>query len=488
MIRVVVSVGTDHHPFERMLDWFELAADRLELDILVQRGATADRSTIETVDYLSADELLQLMRSADAVVCHGGPGTISLAKRSGHRPIVIARDPTLGEHVDDHQQRYIAKLAVEGSIDSVGSVDELVTLLSAPRPASDHDSSDSTALAVSKFGEFVDQLLAGCAPEATLARSSQAAPDTMSTIVFIGAVGRSGTTLLERTLATSPHTVALGEMVHLWHRSARHDESCGCGLAFGDCPFWHEVGQRAFGGWEQVALDEIDSDRLRVDRNRYIPFLIAPQLAPPSFRAARRRYLEVLDRLYGAIHDVASQSRPGVVLIDSSKHPSYLFLIRGLTSHRLHLLHVTRDPRGVANSWAKQVARPEDGDHMEQLGTMRAIARWTSHNLSFQLAGWIGVPRRRLSYERFTSDPLELGRKVDDLLTSDQTTIVQQQLAIDDHTVTLDVDHTVSGNPMRFTVGPVAIRSDESWRNTMPQRQQLVVGTLTTPLRQVYAR
>ena len=176
------------------------------------------------------------------------------------------------------------------------------------------------------------------------------------------------------------------------------------------------------------------------------------------------------------------------MLVDSSKHPSYLFLLRRVTPLRLHLLHVTRDPRGVAYSWAKQVARPEDGNDMERLGTLRAITRWTSHNLLFQLAGWVGVPRRQLPYERFTRDPLELGRTVDGLLATDRGSATTDGLAVDGNTVTLGVDHTVSGNPMRFDVGPVPIRSDESWRTGMPRYRQLVVGILTTPLRQVYAR
>lgn len=165
MTRVVVSVGTDHHPFDRMLDWIEVAQRRLQLDVVVQRGATADRAGIESMDYVTADELAHLMSTADAVVCHGGPGTISLAQRSGHRPIVVARDPALGEHIDDHQQRYAAKLANEGAVDAAQTIDELIRLLSEPRPASTHvDHDDAVAHAVSQFAELVERLLAGTLP------------------------------------------------------------------------------------------------------------------------------------------------------------------------------------------------------------------------------------------------------------------------------------------------------------------------------------
>jgi hypothetical protein len=306
----------------------------------------------------------------------------------------------------------------------------------------------------------------------------------VSDLVFIGAVGRSGTTLLERTLATADGTVALGEMVHLWDRGVSSDEPCGCGARFSQCSFWSAVGERAFGGWSALDLDAVEADRRAVDRNRHIPFLIAPRLATPRFRAAHRRYLDVLDRLYTAIGEVAAEGEHAApILIDSSKHPSYLFVLRSLPHHRVRLLHVVRDPRGVANSWAREVARPENGEPMERLGTGRAIARWTSHNLLFQLAGVLGTPRRRVAYERFTADPAAIGAAVDQLLSRAPTS-----LAIVGADVELGTDHTVSGNPVRFRSGSITIRPDDAWRRTMPSRARRVVGTLTTPLRQVYSR
>lgn len=302
----------------------------------------------------------------------------------------------------------------------------------------------------------------------------------MTTIVYIGAVGRSGTTLLERTLATSPASAALGEVVHLWDRGVRDDECCGCGQPFSACEFWTEVGQRAFGGWSSVDLDQLEVDRRRVDRNRYIPWLLLPSIAPRSFRDARRRLLGTLDDLYVAAGDVAGDQ----VLIDSSKHPSYLFLLRSLPSHELRLLHVIRDPRGVAHSWSKDVTRPESGAPMERLSTGRAIGRWTSHNLLLQLASLAGVRRSRFSYDRFIEDPAAVGAAVDDLVGRPTT----QPLRIDGMTVTLGSDHTVSGNPGRFRVGSVDVRSDNAWQSAMPPRQRRIVGALTTPLRQVYRR
>lgn len=306
----------------------------------------------------------------------------------------------------------------------------------------------------------------------------------MIRVIFVGAVGRSGTTLLERALATSPHAVALGEVVHLWERSLGSDEPCGCGAPFSVCPYWSAVGDHAFGGWHQLDVDRVARDRRMVDRNRWIPLLIAPRLAPKRFRDAHRRTVSTLHDLYEGAAMVAAKDGNAPVLVDSSKHPSYLFLLRAVPELDVRLLHVVRDPRGVAHSWSKRVVRPESGAPMERLGTLRSCGRWTSHNLLFQLATMLRVPSVRLPYRAFTSEPLSLADAADHLFADNVPW--RDELSIVGQTVALGTDHTVSGNPMRFTSGSVVVRSDEASREAMPAWSRWIVGLLTTPLRQLW--
>jgi hypothetical protein len=67
-------------------------------------------------------------------------------------------------------------------------------------------------------------------------------------VLFLGGLGRSGTTLLERVLGELPGVCPLGEVVHLRERDLRNGERCGCGATFSDCDFWRSVGEEAFGG------------------------------------------------------------------------------------------------------------------------------------------------------------------------------------------------------------------------------------------------
>lgn len=47
----------------------------------------------------------------------------------------------------------------------------------------------------------------------------------------------------------------------------------------------------------------------------------------------------------------------------------------------------------------------------------------------------------------------------------------------------LEPNHTVAGNPMRFTTGEVTLRPDVEWREKMARRDRLGVAALTLPLR-----
>lgn len=113
---VLVVVGTDHHPFGRLVQWVDRWA-QLHPDVacLVQFGTAAPPRVCAGVAYLAHPELQSLMKQARAVVSHGGPGTIMEMRSNGHLPVVVPRDPALGEHVDSHQQRF-ARVVADGGV------------------------------------------------------------------------------------------------------------------------------------------------------------------------------------------------------------------------------------------------------------------------------------------------------------------------------------------------------------------------------------
>nr|WP_246290489.1 glycosyltransferase [Nocardioides marinus] len=94
------------------------------------------------------------------------------ARALGHLPLVVPRDPRLGEHVDDHQQRFARRAAEAGLVQAVGSVEELAVGLrrrlrrpvdaAGARPAmagAGGAGSEAGAGAVARFGQLMDELV-----------------------------------------------------------------------------------------------------------------------------------------------------------------------------------------------------------------------------------------------------------------------------------------------------------------------------------------
>lgn len=127
---VLVSVGTDCHQFDRLVAWADSWAEaHPRIRVLVQHGSSRPPETAEAAAYLDRDQLQQAMERAALIVCHGGPATITEARRSGHLPIVVPRDPAQGEHVDDHQLRFAARLDTGGLIRACATRQQLAETL-----------------------------------------------------------------------------------------------------------------------------------------------------------------------------------------------------------------------------------------------------------------------------------------------------------------------------------------------------------------------
>ncbi|MGK5531986.1 sulfotransferase [Streptomyces sp. URMC 129] len=296
-------------------------------------------------------------------------------------------------------------------------------------------------------------------------------------VLYVGGLGRSGSTVLSRALGELPGFFHVGELVFLWSRGATRNELCGCGTRFLDCPFWTDVGKRAFGGWDAADPARVAALQHTVDRTRYLPQLLRPDLSR-DFRDRLDKLTAVLGRLYAAIQEVSGCS----VVVDSSKHVSYAATLRRVPSVDLRLLHVTRDSRGVAHSWAKKVKRPEVVDqdaYMAKIPVPRLAARWSAFNGLFDVLRMVHGDTMGLRYERFVADPATALTRIAALAGSELTP--PDLDFVRDDGLRLSAEHSVSGNPMRFTSGPVPLRVDDAWRSAMAPRDRAVVTALTAP-------
>lgn len=308
---------------------------------------------------------------------------------------------------------------------------------------------------------------------------------TAPRVLYLGGLGRSGTTLIERVLGELPGVAAAGEVVHLWRWGILDDERCGCGETFSGCSFWRGVGRRAFGdtadagpdGWTASRARTMLALRARVDRTLQLPRLTRPTTAQ---RAELSAYVDSYRRVYAAI---AAESGARVV-IDSSKHASLAYCLRHAAGLDVRVVHVVRDSRGVAYSWTKEMTRPEAADGARALMTryspVRSALLWNADNLALALLGRLGVPRLLVRYEDFVADPEATIRRIAAFaglpLTASALSFVSPT------SVRLGTAHTVAGNPMRMRTGDIALRRDDDWQESLPAGQRRLISTLTGPL------
>jgi len=298
-------------------------------------------------------------------------------------------------------------------------------------------------------------------------------------VVYIAGSGRSGSTLVERTLGALPGWVNVGELIQLFRDPTLVEERCGCGESFSTCPLWSEVGRRAYGSWPPDVLKRLGHLQGRVSRQRHLPRLLALRSGSRSKLAGLcHEYAEHYLRIARAVTEVSGAR----VLVDASKWPGQaLALARGGVPVRL--VHQIRDPRGVAHSWSKSdVVRPHGraGSLMASRSPLASAVRWTALQAEIETASRTFRQRAVLRYEDFVVHPsATVARAVADLGLELEAGALDFMGGTD---VNLPQSHGLAGNPSRFQVGRISLRADEAWRLSMDRRTQRTVTMATAPL------
>jgi Sulfotransferase family len=301
------------------------------------------------------------------------------------------------------------------------------------------------------------------------------------TVVYLGGFGRSGSTLVERTLGAAQGWVNVGELVDLARSVAPGDELCGCGQPFSRCPVWTEVGDAAFGGWTREVLDKLAGLHRAAARQRHLPRMLA---SPHSESGALTDLRAAYARIYLAVADVTGSR----VVVDASKGPALGQALAGAPGVDLRMLNVVRDPRAVTWSWMRHVERPHATSSTEQMWRIpahRAAAQWSTLQLEMAaISGLGGARSARLRYEDFVADPV--GTVVASTSALGVPLSPEDLPSVTEGRMVLGPSHGLSGNPSRFRSGAIELRRDDRWATEMPSRDRAVATVLTLPLLMAY--
>ncbi len=309
----------------------------------------------------------------------------------------------------------------------------------------------------------------------------QAEPEGLSAapkVLYIAGMTRSGTTLLDTLLNELHGFMGAGEVRTYW-RAMREPRTCGCGALVSECEFWTQV----------TAWIERHHGALPVDRALYLQRAHIRSLPLHLARLARARgdepspgaeYAQLMELLYRGIAAVSGAD----VVVDSSKGPHDAYVLSRFTGVDLFVVHLVRDPRGVAYSWSRRAWHPDKpGGEFERMNASEVAIRWSSRNALTEalLARRLGPRYMRARYEDLVSDPQGTIERI-----AAMCGVRPEGPRISDGEVSLGPNHSVAGNPSRLTKGSVPIRADVAWTERMPRPAALAASLGSAPLLRRY--
>ena len=298
-------------------------------------------------------------------------------------------------------------------------------------------------------------------------------------VLYISGSGRCGSTILSEVLGQVEGFVSVGEIHQIWDLYTDDNRLCGCGASLAACQTWAQVFARVCGSGVEEACATMVRLRARLSRLRRL--LFAGVLDKYRFFTAQSEpYCRQLGELYRVIAAVSGCR----VIVDSSKSPAYGYLLESVPDISLYVVHLVRDPRGVAYSWRK-LKRDEgwrnDGtevNYLPQGGLVRSSLEWNTVNIAAELLSRKSTRYLSVRYEDFVECPRLWVQKITNMVGGDGGSLP----FVGEFAVQLKTSHTVAGNPSRFHHGTVQLRADDEWKARMGRRDQLTVTALTWPL------
>lgn len=278
-------------------------------------------------------------------------------------------------------------------------------------------------------------------------------------IIYIAGCGRSGSTLLDLVLGTSPNAFSAGQLENLLFFLKEHDERRPDKKAFKDdqgC----SPNESAIWGPVKLTLEDA---RARVYDPR----------CPLSVRGliwslVRRKpfNMEHFDDelLYGCILQQARKVKDSDVdtIIDSSKNLKRLVALKQCPQLDVYVIHLIRDVRGYVHSNSKR-----------GMSWLAALWRWIILNSAYAFYLPRAFPKgkvKRISYDRFTGDTAAVLRDINDWagLKVDESVYLKVLAA--------DKSYRFSGSNMRLK-GVPSISRDLSWKLGLNHWQKIVIMT-----------
>lgn len=273
-------------------------------------------------------------------------------------------------------------------------------------------------------------------------------------LIYIGPVGRSGSTLLDMIFGVHPDIESVGEIIN-YSEWFQKDLKCSCGEQISQCSYWCRV---------RTKLSEIMEE---------------PEKLKINFVPKFEQYLNILRfnsvqqaQKYGYYNYILFKSILSVtkrnIIWDSSKDIDRLIYLYRSGYFDIKVIHLVRDGRGTINSMSIPRMRlaVNPPQTIKPQSSLKASVRWTLNHL------------RMLRFKNIISNDKYLLVRYEDLATNPQDEIERiyksLKLEIPEPVIQIKKDnHNIGGNRMRYN-DEIKIKLDEKWRKQLKAKDKRI--------------
>jgi len=304
-------------------------------------------------------------------------------------------------------------------------------------------------------------------------------------LIYIAGYGRSGSTLLGSLLHCQPLIHACGEMASFFNIYSSHSRLCSCGKTLDKCEFWNVVAEGLF---QQGFLLEEFPYYSRIQKKREAHWSHGGSFAPTRYHG---RYANLMRPFFDAL---AQHIQEKQVLVDSSKtaytNPLRPIAISQLAKFRVRVIHLVRDPRGVAWSVKRGLNRRLEAGRQKKslLPLSRAISGWIFANrAACKLKSYFGEKNYFLvKYEDLVEKPDKVLENIANIWNLNlQKSMQVAKQARNGSEFQVPTMHQLAGNRMRFSK-TFSILPDYTWKEKLNSKTNTIVKISTRNLMKKY--
>lgn len=158
---ILILLGTQNNSFHRLLEEIEKNIENgtIKEKVIAQVGYTKFQSKkIETIDFVSKEELEEFQNQADLIITHGGVGSIISSIRKGKKVIAVPRKHEYEEHVNNHQIDIVKNFNEQGYIIGIEKVEDLKQAIIKSKEFNPKKYEIDNKLMIKTIEEFIDKL------------------------------------------------------------------------------------------------------------------------------------------------------------------------------------------------------------------------------------------------------------------------------------------------------------------------------------------